>query len=62
MNRLKVYSVHPAKRWVGTDKGRGGAIRDQTSKMDKIRYLIEINSGFVEYFCGFVRSFLLLSE
>ena len=30
--------------------------------MDKIRYLIEINSGFVEYFCGFVRSFLLLSE
>jgi len=24
MNRLKVYSVHPAKRWVGTDKGRGG--------------------------------------
>ena len=31
MNRLKVYSVHPAKRWVGTDKGRGGGeIRDQT--------------------------------
>ena len=30
MNRLKVYSVHLAKRWVGTDKGRGGEIRDQT--------------------------------